>query len=71
MIKTFDANESGQSEFNGSGLTSGTYTYTLTLNGKVALSKQMLTIKWNHPQYLAKPKNDANIEAVLIAGTGC
>ncbi len=45
IIKTFTANESGQSDLNGSGLTSGTYTYTLLVNGKVMGSKQMVVIK--------------------------
>jgi hypothetical protein len=45
LVKALKANESGQSEISGYDLISGTYTYTLMVNGKVALSKQMLIIK--------------------------
>ena len=45
LVKALNANDSGQSELSGYDLTSGTYTYTLMVNGKVALSKQMLVIK--------------------------
>ena len=45
LVKAFNANESGKSELSGHDLTAGTYTYTLMINEKVALSKQMLIIK--------------------------
>jgi Chaperone of endosialidase/Secretion system C-terminal sorting domain len=45
IVKTLDANESGRSELSGYDLTAGTYTYTLLINGKIALSKQMLVIR--------------------------
>jgi hypothetical protein len=45
IVKSLSANESGQCELNGYDLIAGTYTYTLMINGKVALSRQMLIIK--------------------------
>ena len=45
ILKTLNANESGQSELSGYDLTAGVYTYTLIINGKVALSKQMVITK--------------------------
>ena len=45
MIKAFNANKSRWSELNASDLIAGKYTYTLTLNGKVASSKQMFITK--------------------------
>jgi hypothetical protein len=38
-------NASGHSELNTYALTAGTYTYTLLINNKVALSKQLVIIK--------------------------
>lgn len=45
LIKAITANESGQSELNGYDLTAGIYIYTLIINGKAALSKQMVITK--------------------------
>ena len=45
LVKAFNANESDQLEISGHDLTSGTYTYTLMIDGKVALSKQMVIMK--------------------------
>ena len=45
LVKSLNANESGQSELSGHDLSSGTYTYTLIVDGKIALSKQMLIVK--------------------------
>jgi len=44
-VKALNVNQSGQSEISGHDLTAGTYTYSLMINGKVTLSKQMLIIK--------------------------
>jgi hypothetical protein len=45
LVKALKANENGRSELSGYNLAAGTYTYSLMINGKVALSKQMLIIK--------------------------
>lgn len=45
IVKALNANESGQSELNGNNLAAGTYIYTLIINGKAALSRQMLITK--------------------------
>jgi hypothetical protein len=45
LVKTVIANTSGQSQISGHDLTAGTYTYALLIDGKIALSKQMIVIK--------------------------
>ena len=45
LVKALKANESGQSELSGYNLAAGAYTYTLMIDGKVTLSKQMLIIE--------------------------
>ena len=45
MVKTLNANTGGQSQVGGHDLAAGAYTYTLMIDGKIALSKQMLIIK--------------------------
>ena len=45
MVKTLNANGGGQSQVSGHDLAAGAYAYTLMINDKVTLSKQMLIIK--------------------------
>jgi len=45
MVKMLNANAGGQSQVSGHDLAAGAYTYTLMINGKLALSKQMLIIR--------------------------
>jgi len=45
LVKALKANENGQSELSSSDLATGAYTYTLMIDNKVALSKQMLIVK--------------------------
>jgi hypothetical protein len=45
LVKALDANADGQSQVSGHELAAGAHTYTLMIDGKVALSKQMLIIK--------------------------
>jgi len=45
LVKILNANAGGQSQVTGHELAAGAYTYTLMVDGKVALSKQMLIIK--------------------------
>jgi hypothetical protein len=45
IIRILNANESGHSELNRYALTAGTYTYTLLINDKVIISKQVVIIK--------------------------
>ena len=45
LVKTIIATASGQSQLSGHDLTAGTYTYALLIDGKIALSKQMIVVK--------------------------
>ena len=45
IIRILNANESGYSELNRYALTAGTYTYTLLINDKIVISKQVVIIK--------------------------
>ena len=45
MVKTLNANGGGQSQVSGHDLAAGAYAYTLMINDKVTLSKQMLIVK--------------------------
>jgi len=45
LVKALKANENSRSELSSSDLAAGTYTYTLMIDNKTALSKQMLIIK--------------------------
>jgi hypothetical protein len=45
LVKTLKANAGGQSQVSGYDLAAGAYTYTLMVDGKITLSKQMLIIK--------------------------
>jgi hypothetical protein len=45
LVKTLIANVSGQSILSGVGLKSGTYTYSLTINGKTSGSKKLVLLK--------------------------
>jgi hypothetical protein len=45
IVKTVDANESGQLNLSAQNLIAGTYTYSLMINGKIISSKQMIVIK--------------------------
>lgn len=45
LLKTFTANETGQVMLSGGDLKAGTYSYTLSINGKLAGSKQLVIIK--------------------------
>jgi len=45
LVKTIKADESGQALINGSDLKAGTYSYTLVVNGKMAVSKKLVLIK--------------------------
>jgi hypothetical protein len=44
LMKSFRANESGQTTVNASELTPGTYSYTLSVNGKLAATKKLVLI---------------------------
>ena len=45
LMKSFKANESGQATINASDLNSGTYSYTLSVNGKLAATKKLVLLK--------------------------
>ncbi|HEY6976825.1 MAG TPA: tail fiber domain-containing protein [Chitinophagaceae bacterium] len=45
LVKSITANESGQVQINGVDLKSGTYTYTLMVNGQLAASKKLVLTK--------------------------
>jgi len=45
LLKNIKANESGQATINAGDLKSGTYTYTLSVNGKLASSKKLVIAK--------------------------
>jgi hypothetical protein len=45
LVKTFKATESGSAQINAYELKSGTYTYNLTIDGKLAATKKMVLIK--------------------------
>ncbi|MDQ3289981.1 MAG: tail fiber domain-containing protein [Bacteroidota bacterium] len=45
LVKTLPAPANGQAQVNANDLKSGTYVYTLVVNGKVAASKQMLIVQ--------------------------
>jgi hypothetical protein len=45
IVNSVEANQNGAIPLNRYNLSAGTYTYTLMIDGKVALSKQMLIIK--------------------------
>jgi hypothetical protein len=45
LVKSIAANESGQVQIMASDLKSGTYTYTLLVNGQLAVSKKLVLTK--------------------------
>jgi hypothetical protein len=45
LVKSVIATGSGQSQLSANQLTAGTYTYALLIDGKIALSKQMIVVK--------------------------
>ena len=45
LVKSIAANESGQAQITASDLKSGTYTYTLMVNGQLAASKKLVLTK--------------------------
>jgi hypothetical protein len=45
VVKTLKTNGSGQAVINGNDLKTGTYTYTLVVNGRIAASKKLVLVK--------------------------
>ena len=45
LVKSFKTNTSGQATVNADELKAGTYTYTLSVNGKLAATKKLVLLK--------------------------